>query len=143
MLKGAHYNLTCPDCGKPILIPLEMLSQAFQDLIRPSKDIEPIVAVCAHCKRVRNYDLARKSQSSPWGPMVYVPDSGWASFGWLKCEGETCEFRITLFAKWNPKLSPAEQEEEQEKWDWKGLKCPAGHTIPKPARDPESGQTPP
>ncbi len=134
MSGGLHYTFDCPDCAAPIAIPLEMLSQAFRDLIQPSEDVEPIVFVCAHCKHVQNRNLTRKSQNPPLGPMVLLSrDSGWTCVGWLKCEGATCKFLFPLFAKWNPGLSEVEQLAAQKEWKWDGLTCPDGHPIPKPA----------
>src|SRR5947209_6899783 len=128
-----HYLLHCSGCGNAILLPLEMLSRAFQYPGGRSNDKEPVAAVCDHCKQVRNYDLARKSPNPPWGPMVLAHEmSDWAYLGWLECEEGTCKARLPLFAKWNHAISLEQRKEYANAWDWDGLKCQNEHPIPKP-----------
>src|SRR5215470_13821102 len=132
MRDDLQYGVRC-DCGADILLPLEVLSQWFASRRGQAKDIEPIAVVCNRCKRVRNYDFARKRQNPPRVPLLSLPKSAeWAYLGWLLCEDKTCEARLPMFARMNSAVSPEDRERESLDWIWEGLRCPAGKPIPKP-----------
>jgi hypothetical protein len=126
-----HYRLYCFGCGKPILLPLEMLDRAFSLPEHRTKDAEFVAAVCAHCKQVQNYDLQRKSLNPPSGPMVSLPQlSDWEFLGWLRCEETDCKPQLPLFAPVDRTLSASNQTKEVQAWTGAGdLVCPAGHKI--------------
>lgn len=129
-----HYMLACSGCHNCIIsLPLETLGPSFGPLALRTSDSEPVAVVCEHCKKVRNYDLAKKSQNPPWGPMVLLPhDSGWRYLGWLECGEAFCKARLPLFAHVNESMSPEERMKSYKSWDWSGLVCPTGHPIPEP-----------
>jgi hypothetical protein len=131
-MDSLHYALRC-ECAADILLPLEAVGQWFASQQGKSKDIEPIVVVCDRCKRVRNYDLTRKSPNPPFGPLVSVPVvSEWAYLGWVECEDKSCKIHLPIFARLNQAISPEQRERESLDWIWDGVRCLAGHTIPKP-----------
>src|SRR5271165_1174953 len=133
MTGGLHYMLSCLDCGIAIPLPFEMLAQAASLQLAPTRDIEPVAVVCARCNRVRNYDLAQKSQNPPWGPMVLLPQtSDWEYVGWLECDEPSCKARLPLFASRSRHISAEDWRKSTLAWMWDDLKCAGGHTILKP-----------
>lgn len=137
-MDSLHYVLRC-ECAADILLPLEIVGHWSASQPSKFEDIEPIVVVCDRCKRVGNYDLARKSPNPPFGPLVSVPVmSEWAYLGWLECEDKACKAQLPVFARINPAVSPEDRQLESLDWIWDGVHCPNGHRIPKPVLRLES-----
>lgn len=127
-----HYILKC-NCRAEILLPFEMVKQWCASQKGQAKDVEPIVVVCDRCKHVLNYELVRKSQNPPFGPLVSAPSmSEWAYLGWLECGDSSCKAHVPIFARLNPAVSPEARQRESMDWIWEGVHCPREHAIPKP-----------
>jgi hypothetical protein len=132
MAGGLHFVLNCYQCGSTVLVPLEGLRQAFGP--RPSSpDVEPAAVVCDRCKHVRNYNLANPSPHSPLGVIVSLPQaSDWGYLGLLECPEPICKAHLPVFARVSKSVPPEELERHAQTWVWRGLVCPAGHTIAEP-----------
>ena len=138
MAGGLHYQLNCAVCGSTIPLHERTLAQAFGFPVPQSTNVKFAVLVCDRCKQAKRYVL---DQTSPnWGGVVLLPwDSDWEFLGFRRCEEETCEIRLAVFARVNKSISAEDQAKGATAWVWDGLTCPAGHTIPKPQEDqPES-----
>ena len=134
-LSYLHYVLECSECGNTIPLPYDVLTQAFAYPEMRAGDKEPVAAVCDRCRKVGNYDLAKKNPKPASNPVVMLADnSDWTYLGWLQCEEGACNARLPLLAKWNPIIAPEEREAYADTWIWDGLTCQNGHPIPKPHR---------
>ena len=131
MVDGYYRVLTC-ECGHPILLPPEMLGQLLLALKGRTKYSEMIAAVCDHCKRVRNYDLTKTKPNPDWGKVILPNSPGWAYVESLRCQEQTCEAPLPLFAKWNSAMTSEEREGYVKTWTWDNLICPNAHPISNP-----------
>lgn len=131
MTSVIHYILRCVGCSNNIELPIEKLGPLFRSpAVVRIKDREPIVAVCAHCRQARTYELSLRSQSSALAELACI--SAWNDAGQLRCGEKTCDARLPVFAPVIAPMSAEEWEEYVSTWIWIDLKCPAGHKIQEP-----------
>ena len=121
-------SFSCKSCGKPILLPLEMLQQIGAYQAHPSMDIYPVAVACNHCMTVETYlagDLLDFEVTS-------IPRHNWDVLEpWLKCEKASCEADVPLLVDWNAPSSGATKRAKLRALKWGRTYCRAGHPIPK------------
>lgn len=138
-----HYRLHCKCDGLPTLFPQDTLEQPFSGQDDPPNDFLAIGVVCHRHKSAETYFLSAKSPG--WNPKdgaeVLENRSGdTVHVSTLRCEREACKSRLPLFAYWRPGTSAEERRADISTWRWDHLRCPEGHSIPKPEGFEESAK---
>jgi hypothetical protein len=130
-----HFLIHCADCGLPILLPADTLQRPFADPETQPNDTLAVGVVCHHCKSAERYFLHQKHPQHNPKDQAYVMETrseDTVHVANLECEEETCEFRLPLFAYWNPASNQQERKDDMKTWRWEHLLCPEGHSIAKP-----------
>jgi hypothetical protein len=119
----------------PIMLLAEMTQPLFAYQEHPANQYHAIAARCDMCKSVETYILHPQIEghnpkdramatSQHHGVPVHVTN--------LECVTEGCGILLPLFARWTPASTGQERLDEISTWRWENLKCPQGHSIPKP-----------
>ena|SRR5713226_5920401 len=129
-----HWLFDCRQCSKPILLLAEKLGEVIVPLSSHIKELHSAGVVCPHCKTVESYSADKDSSNYDPTVKVVVPDQTVAPFfaGWLRCEEENCKTPLGLFST---EIVPIDDDKKRgllATWKWGNVKCPSGHSIPKP-----------
>jgi len=130
-----YHHLHCKDCGLPMMLHAEMIQQLFDGRDESSNDYQAIAVACRLCKSVDTYILSKQITGYNPKDQVYLTESLYADVVFLdrlECEAEGCGIRVPLFADWSPASTAEERTADIGTWQWENLKCPKGHSIPKP-----------
>lgn len=132
------YNyrcLNCKNCCMPIMLLAEKIQPLFADPERLPNQHHAIVARCGTCKSVETYILhpqieGYNPKDRPMGDTLLHGDTVRVTN--IECVAERCGILLPLFAVWTPSTTEEERLAEISTWRWENLKCPKGHSIPKP-----------
>lgn len=131
-----HYLFHCRnhDCGVPILLRVEMLWQQPGIQEFHTTGILSLALVCPRCRQVRSYSMVKESPNyDPTAKLVtqdQISDAHIA--GKLQCVGESCGFRLPLFALESIPIDYEDRQKILAAWEWKEVRCHKGHPVAKP-----------
>lgn|ERR1700731_981905 len=136
-----HYEFDCRNCGAPILLHAETISQLFEDQDIQPNDSHSLAVPCFRCKHVGIYSPDRNSHYHHSAFRVKSPGQIVETefLGLLECDGASCKFHAPLFSVMTKSMPDEERLSEIQSWIWDGMLCPNGHligaTIVKPLAD--------
>src|SRR5208282_5356943 len=129
----AHYGVHCKNCGSPMWLQTETLRQTFLYQVLPCTDEVSFGVVCPQCKRARNYSISKNSadHGPKDHPVMGIPRKLKTVFvKSLKCDGESCNIPLLLFAQWSDSTTNEDRIADQSGWKrGDDLHCPNKHTI--------------
>jgi len=117
------------------MLPHKSLGHMFGNEERRTIDAPAAIVVCPYRKQVQTcqYSDTRDAERPPLDRAIFLPRSvDTVLVEWLKCGEEACKIPLPLFVQWSPTTTEEERKAEIKTWIWDGLRCPAGHSIPKP-----------
>jgi hypothetical protein len=130
-----HHFLNCKDCCMPIMLLAETIQPLFADQEHLANQSHAIAVRCDMCKSVETYILHRQVEGhNPKDRVMATPDDYGVPVHvtTLECVTERCRTLLPLFARWTPSTTEKERIAEISTWRWENLKCPEGHSMPKP-----------
>lgn len=94
----------------------------------------PVGIVCFNCKYAETYSLDDSSRFYDTTAYHGQSDTDFGMFlGRRACGKLSCTTTLPIFFSRHIPTSEEEKRQEVNSWNWDRLKCPSGHSIPKPA----------
>ena len=94
----------------------------------------PVGIVCFNCKYAETYSLDSNSRFYDSTAYYGRSDTDFGMFiSTLVCEDTGCTTPLPVFFSRHIPTDKEEKRQEVSTWNWDRLKCPSGHSIPKPA----------